>query len=176
MIAETNRRLESPVGRVKSPLELLDHRGKTMFVVLSQYHDGKRMFYNSSVEKTTLVFFEWHIGSVEDQFGHELNSEDCINDKFRAESFQPRYLVYDFNDNQRTISCRDFNISPNWYNSHVAFLTWSDLEAYAEQQSQKYGHNFEPVDISKLPFYVDYTITRDEVERVAANEEGEAAA
>lgn len=118
------------IDRIVTPQELLDLTGESIFVVLSPF--GQEQDTGNG------FVFEWVVGKIITQDFKEITSFDnvIINDDTKYicvhkedDRYKPDFMA---------ISLKDFNIIPNIYNNHSAFITLEGARSYVMYRKLKW--------------------------------------
>ena len=141
-------------GRISDPRDLLGMEGNTIHMVISPF--GKDNNLGNG------IMLPWKVGKIADHRGNAVaeGSELTFDNG-------EKYVCYDFDDADKGISLKDFNIVPNSYNNHAAFISEEDANAYAMYRKMLFE---EDTNIAELEGDYDPFFTGEDIERLVKSE------
>lgn len=154
-VKEVDDRIGDHPERIKSPYELLDIKGQTIYLVVSPF--GKEQ------EIGNCFLLTWEVGDVIEHRGEPLTLDTPLmfdNDQ--------KYICYSFSSPDHGLSLKDFNIVPNTYNNHAAFTSEDAAHAYVLYRKLQFA---EDPSISGLEGDYAHWFTKEDIARLRRSEE-----
>lgn len=158
-IQNVQNRLGSPEGMITDPRELLDHKGKKLYIVSSPF-SNKENISNCFVD-------EWTIGVIQDQNGNLVEK-----DKELSFADNEKYICFSHAEPDHGISLKDFNVVPNSYNNNGIFPTEELANSYMVYRKMMHAENHDQ-GIDDIRGNYDFWFTKTDVARLVEAEKND---
>lgn len=149
-LTESNDSTETyPAGRIQTPQDLLSLVGTTICLVISPI--------SKNANVGNCLFLEWLVGAVVDIDEKPLTEESGFN------TDDGQIILLKDTDKNDYISIKDFNIIPNAYNNHAAFIDRDSANSYALYRKMKFEVDDQIAEIVDNSYR--YRISGDDIEK-----------
>jgi len=140
--------------RITQPNEVIDMIGKNVYFVISPLSQ-ERNIGNATI-------YEWMVDRITSNDGTVIENVNQI-----SLDDDERYICINDNIELKALSLKDFNIIPNIYNNHAAFISKEGAEAYAIFRKLQWA---EDDSLSQLMHEYDFWITDEQLKNIQENE------